>query len=499
MTENNMNNAQQLKAMLGDESAASLSDILGVIENLPRSDDGVEPFKDAMPVDMFYRYFSGRGKCWGISEHYFWALNNKVSECDFKDYFKCIEALPDIEIAAIVIRLMVWGMGKEDCQEMLAAFSRQLPPFLSEGKWNGGKSAFLALRGAIDCVDWRQEGPTSVVLSIVRNRMGLERTVLAVAAIALVVRALSGNLNEEEGWRGTTRHSREIQLLDLYKTLKAENEDCLKKVSFSMIAPMLFGLDVERDWNTTEPYRKAGLSAKGGLFSYAEAIIVACASGIVLTRDECIKVSTLALYCADRSHMWRLIVFRPVALFMADLIAGFDDSKAVWQEIRSNTRHLIYRGLHEYPTGATVSFSDRVEIFVGAAFALVCDYCDKGRKRDAMEVWAVAWSECVTALYALTLMRGFVPLIQYFFVKAGMCFTNETEIVPSGLKLLEQLPLVEVTPDQRVDCAELCVNALKGNLDDVARSRIKEKDPELWKLLNADDQLEPLSVVQKIY
>lgn len=498
MTENNMNNAQQLKAMLGDESAASLSDILGVIENLPHCDDGVEPFKDAMPVDMFYRYFSGRGKCWGISEHYFFALNNKVSECDFKDYFKCIEALQDIEIAAIVIRLMVWGMGKEDCQEMLAAFSRQLPPFLSEGKWNGGKSAFLALRGAIDCVDWRQEGQTNVVLSIVRNRNGLERTVLAVAAIALVVRALGGNLDEEEGWRVTPRHSREIQLLDLYKTLKEENEKCLESASFSMIASMLFGLDVERDWNATEPCRKAGLPARGGLFSYAEAIIVACASGIVLSRDECVKVCTLALYCADRSHMWRLKIFRPVALFMADLIARFDDSKAVWQEIRSSTRHLIYRGLHEYPTGATVSFSDRVEIFVGAAFALVCDHCNKDRKSDAMEVWALAWSECVTALYALTLMKGFVPLIQYFFVKAGLCFTKETEMVPSGLELLKQLPLVEVSPDQRVDCADLCVKALKGNLDDVARSRIKEKDPELWKLLNADVHLAPLSEAPKI-
>ena len=57
---------------------------------------------------------------------------------------------------------------------------------------------------------------------------------------------------------------------------------------------------------------------------------------------------------------------------------------------------------------------------------------------------------------------------------------------------------MEVSPDQRVDCADLCVKALKGNLDDVARSRIKEKDPELWKLLNADVHLAPLSEAPKI-
>lgn len=497
MTEEDTDIAQQLKEMLGDKKAAPLLDILGFIEDLPPRDDGVELSKDVMPVDMLHGYFSGRGKYLGIAEHYFWSLNNRVPEGDFKDYFKCIEALPDIEIAASVIRLMVWGMGKECCQEMLAAFSSQLPLFLSEGKWNGGRSTFLALRGAIDCVECRQEGQTSVVLSIVRSRSGLERPVAAIAAISLVVRALGGNLDDEECWRGTIRHSREIQLLDLYKTLKEENKECLKSVPFSMIASMLFGLDVERDWNATEPQRKAGLPVSGGLFSYAEAIIVACASGIVLSRDECIKVSTLALYYADRSHTWRLKVFRPAALFMADLIVGFDDSKVVWQEIRRNARYLIYRGLHEYPTGATASLSDRVEIFVGVAFALVCDYCNKGKKREAMEVWTSAWSECVTALYALTLINGFIPLIQYFFVKAGLCFTNETEIVPSGLELLEQLPLVELAPDRRVDCVDLCIDALKGNLDDAARARINEKDPGLSNLLDDNVRLGPLANQQR--
>lgn len=498
MTEDDVFNAQQLKEMLGDESKASLADVLAAFRQLLHCDGKDEASKVDAPVVMLHGYFSPRSELWGITEHYFWSLNNKSSANDFKDYFECIETLPDVNVAANVIRLMVWGMGREDHKEMLAAFASQVPPFLSEGKWNGGKSAFLAMRGAIDCVDYRKEGQTDVVLSIVRSRAGIERPIAAIAAISLVVRALSGNLDEEEGWRGTTRHSRDVQLLDLYKMLKEENAEYLKDVTFQMIAIQLFGLDIERDWEATEKCRNTGLPTGGRIFSYAELLIVACASGIALSRDECVKVSTLALYCADRSHMWRLKIFRPLALFMADLIARFDDSKAVWQEIRSNTRHLIYRGLHEYPTGATVSFSDRVEIFVGAAFALVCDHCNKDRKSDAMEVWALAWSECVTALYALTLMKGFVPLIQYFFVKAGLCFTKETEMVPSGLELLKQLPLVEVSPDQRVDCADLCVKALKGNLDDVARSRIKEKDPELWKLLNADVHFAPLSEVPKI-
>lgn len=100
-----------------------------------------------------------------------------------------------------------------------------------------------------------------------------------------------------------------------------------------------------------------------------------------------------------------------------------------------------------------------------------------------MDVWAPAWIECVTALYALPLVNGFMALIQYFFVKAGLYFTNESELVPSGVELLGQLPLQEVRPGERIDCAEACVKALKGNLDDVAYARICAKDPDLARLM----------------
>ena len=484
MTKNDMNNVIRLKKMLGDESTASLSDIFNVIAKLPRSDEGGESFKVDAPVDVLHGYFAARNELWGITDRYFGALNNKVPENDFNDYFRCIEALPDIKMAGSVMHLMVWGLGRKEHKDKLAAFARQIPSFLSEGKWNKSISSFLAMRGAIDCVDYRQEGQTNVVLSIVRNRTGLERTVAAIAAISLVVRALSGHLDEEKGWRDTERHSRQIQLIDLYRTLEEENKECLKVATFHMIAPLLFGLDVEQDWKDTENCRNVGLPAQGRHFSYAEAIIVACASGIVLTRDECVKVCTLALHCADRSYVWRHGVFKPVANYIADLIARFDDSKDVWQDIRNATRCLIYRGLHECHTSATVSLYNHVEIFIWVAFSLVCDLCNKDRKGDAIEVWAPAWGECVTALYALTLIDGYVPLIQYFFVKAGMCFTNESELVPSGAELLEQLPLVEVRPDERIDCAEACIKALKGNLNDEALSRISAKDPDLARLMS---------------
>ena len=472
--------------MLEDESEASLSDILDVIAKLPRFDDGVESFKVDAPVDVLYGYSPTRNELWGISERYFWALNNKVPESDFNAYFRCIEVLPDIKMAENVMRLMVWGLGKKERKDKLAAFARQIPPFLSDGKWNKHVSIFLAMRGAIDCVDYKHEGQTNVVLSIVRNRIGLERTVAAIAAISLVVRALSGNLDEEKGWRDTERYSRQIQLIDLYRTLEEENKECLKVAAFHLIAPLLFGLDIEQDWKDTESCRNVGLPAKGRHFSYAEAMIVACASGIVLTRDECVKVCALALYCEDRSYVWRHGIFKPVANSMADLIARFDDSKDVWQDIRNATRYLIHRGLHEYHTGATVSLSNCVEIFIWVAFLLVCDLCNKDRKEDAIEVWAPAWGECVTSLYALTLIDGFVPLIQYFFVKAGMCFTNESELVPSGAELLEQLPLVEVRPDECIDCADACIKALKGNLDDAAYARICAKDPDLSRLVDGN-------------
>ena len=484
MTKKDMCNAKKLETMLVDESSASLADVLGIIEKLPRLDEGVESLNVTAPVDVLHGYFQGQDELWGISERCFWALNNKVQALNFKDYFRCIEALPDVKMACSVMRLMVWGLGKEEHKEKLSAFAGQIPSFLSGGKWNGGVTAFLAMRGAIDCVDYRQDGQTNVVLSIVRNRSGLERTVAAIAAISLVVRALSGNLDEGEGWRNEVKYSRQIQLLDLYRTLKEENEECLKGATFHLIAPLLFGLDVERDWKCTEESRDAGLPAKGGIFSYAEAIIVACASGMVLTRDECVKVCALALYCGDRAHMWRQGVFKPVALFMADLIVRFDDSKVVWQEVRNNTRHLVYRGLHEYHTASAVSLSDRVEIFVWTAFSIVCDLCNKGRKKAAMEVWAPAWCECVTALYALTLINGFIPLIQYFFVKAALCFTSESKLVPSGAELLKQLPFVELRPDDCIDCADVCIKALKGNLDDVALARIHAKDPDLARLVD---------------
>jgi len=483
MTKKDKLNAQRLKEMLGEESSASLSDILRIVAKMPRCDDGVESVN--APIDALHGYFAVRNELWGISERYFWALNSRVSENDFNEYFKCIEALPDIKIAGNVIRLLVWGMGKEDRKDALAAFANQIPPFLSRGKWNGGVVAFLAMRGAIDCVDSRQDGQTNVVLSIVRNRTGLERTVAAIAAISLVVQALSGNLDEED-WGGTDRYLRQIQLLDLYKTLEKENKKCLKAAKFHVIAPLLFGLDIEQDWKNTENCRNAGLPAKTKIFSYAEAIIVARASGIVLTREECVKACALAFYCADRSHVWRQKAFRQASLYMADLIASMDESKAVWQDIRNNVRHLIHRGLYEYHTGATASLSDRLEIFVGTACILVCDFCNKRRIEDAVEVWVPAWSECVTALYALSLIDGFMTLIQYFFVKAGQCFTNEFGLVPSGTELLEQLPLVEVRPGERIDCAEVCIKALKGNLDDVASERICAKDPNLARIVEGN-------------
>lgn len=481
MTEKDMYNVQQLKKMLEDESTASLSDILGIIAKLPCCDDCAESVRGIAPIDILHGYCSSREELWGISEHCFWALNNRVTESDFKDYFRCIEALPNVILASNVMRMMMWGMGEDESKEMVAAFVSQIPPFLLGEKWNGSKSFFLALRGAIDCVDVHQQnGLTSVVLSIVRSRTGLEKVVATVASITLVVRALAGNLDEKEDGRDPPRNARDIQLLDLYKVLKKENEECLKSVPYSLIAPVLFSLDVENDWKITEKSREAGLSMQGGIFSYAEAIIVVGASGIVLSREECIKICTLAFYCAGRAQMWRLKVFKPVALFMADLIAGFDDSKTVWLDICKNVGPLIYRGLHEYRTSATVSLSDHVEIFVGVAFALVCDFCNKGRINDAMEVWAWAWSECVTALYAFTAtINGFIPLVQYLFVKAGLCFTNEAEAVPSGAELLGQLPLVEVWPDESIDCAEVCIKALKGNLNDVAVLRIRAKDPSL--------------------
>lgn len=486
MTERDMYNVQQLKKMLEDESTASLSDILGIIAKLPCCDDCAESVRSIAPIDILHGYCSSREELWGISEHYFLSLNNKVAESDFKDYFRCIETLPNVILAGNVMRMMMWGMGEDDRKEMLAAFVSQVPPFLLGEKWNGSKSIFLALRCTIDCVDYQQNGQTSVVLSIVRSRTGLERVVATVAAITLVVRALSGDLDETDDWRDTPRNARDVQLLDLYKVLKKENEELLKSISYSLIAPMLFGLDVEKDWELTEKSREAGLSVKGGIFSYAEAIIVVGASGIVPSREECVRICTLALYCADRAQMWRLKVFKPVALFMADLIAGFDDSKAVWLDMCKNVEPLIYRGLHEYRTSDTVSLSDRVEIFVGAAFALVCDFCNKGKINDAMEVWALAWSECVTALYAFTTINGFIPLVQYFFVKAGLCFTNEVEFVPSGTELLGQLPLVEVWPDKSIDCADVCVSALKSNMDDVAFSRIKAKDPSLARFVDGN-------------
>lgn len=478
-------NAQRLKDMLGEESPASLSDILGIVAKMPHCDEDVESFKAKAPVDVLHGYFAVRNELWGISERYFWELNSKVSENDFYEYFRCIEALPDIKVAGNVIRLMVWGMGKEDRKDALSAFASQMPPFLSRGKWNGSVSVFLAMRGAIDCVDYKQEGQTNVVLSIVRNRRGLERTVAAIAAISLVVRELSGNL-DEEGWRGTDRHSRQIQLLDLYRSLEEENKEHLKTATFHVIAPLLFGLDIEHDWKDTENCRNAGLPSKTGIFSYAEAIIVACASGILLTREECVKVCTLAFYCADPSHMWRQKSFRQASLFMADLIAGMDESKAIWRDIHNNVRHLIHRGLYEYRTGATESLSDRLEIFVGTAFVLVCDFCNKRRMEDAMDVWAPAWIECVTALYAFPLVNGFMALIQYFFVKAGLYFTNESELVPSGVELLGQLPLLEMRPGERIDCAEACVNVLKDNLDEVSYARMCEKDPDLARLVDGN-------------
>lgn len=485
MTKQDMHNVRQLKEMLGDESRASLLDIRDVILKLSRCDESVKSFKVVAPVDVLHGYFLGRDELWGLTEPYFWTLNNKVSESDFSDYFKCIEALPDVNMACSVIHFMVWGMGKEASKEKFAAFTRQIPPFISDGKWNGSVSALLAIRSAIDCVSQEQNMQTNVVLSIIRNRMGLERTVATIAAISLVIRALAGCLEEEEGWRGNVRYTRQVQLLDLFKALKEENKKCLRDVSFSLIAPLVFSLDIERDWKATEECRNIGLTTQGRSFSYAEALSVAYESDIILSRDDCVKACTLALFSKDRSFAWKQKAFRSVATFMAALIASFDDSKAIWQDIRRNTRHLIYRGLHEYQTGATESISEQVEIFVGTAFFLVCDFCNKGRIRDAMEVWGQAWSECVTALYALTLTNGFIPLIQYLFVKAGLCFTNESELVPSGIELLGQLPCVDARPDEQIDCAEVCIKALKGNLDDAALARINAKDPNLAKLIEA--------------
>ena len=67
-----------------------------------------------------------------------------------------------------------------------------------------------------------------------------------------------------------------------------------------------------------------------------------------------------------------------------------------------------------------------------------------------------------------------------------MCFTNESELVPSGAELLEQLPLVEVRPDECIDCADACIKALKGNLDDAAYARICAKDPDLSRLVDGN-------------
>lgn len=76
MTKKDNRNAQRLKEMLGEESPASLSDILGIVAKMPRSDENVEYFKANAPVDVLHGYFAARNELWGISERYFWALNS---------------------------------------------------------------------------------------------------------------------------------------------------------------------------------------------------------------------------------------------------------------------------------------------------------------------------------------------------------------------------------------------------------------------------------------
>ena len=121
MTKKDIRNAQKLETMLVDESSASLADVLGIIEKLPRLDEGVESLNVTAPVDVLHGYFQGQDELWGISERCFWTLNNKVQALNFKDYFRCIEALPDVKMACSVMRLMVWSLGKEEHKEKLSA------------------------------------------------------------------------------------------------------------------------------------------------------------------------------------------------------------------------------------------------------------------------------------------------------------------------------------------------------------------------------------------
>ena len=485
MTEIDMQNVRRLRTILEEGRHVSLPEILSLLNELPSGGEEGESSKTITLPDALHGYVAPESELWGMPGHYFWELNKKVEGDDFNDYFKCIEALPDLGVACEVMRLKVWGMGKKGREATLEAFARQIPSFLAEeGDWNGSRSAFLAMRSAVDCISHQDDGLENVVLSIVRGRKGLERTIAAIAAMALVVRELSGNLDEGDGGGNDIKHARHRRLLDLFGRLKKENAECLEGTSFSWFASLLFGLEMERDWTATEECRETGLPAEGGIFPYAEAIIVACACGIGLTRDECIKASTLALFFEDRSCIWRRDVFKTVSHFMAHLIADFDDGKEVWQSIRKHARNLLYRGRHEFRTGATIPLASRMEIFIGAEFLLVCDLHDKGRDGDAMEVWASAWNECVTVLYAWPSALEFIPLIQHLFIKAGLSFTREAECVPSGAELMEQLPLIETLDGKHIDSAKVCIEVLKHNLDDAADARIRAKDPELARLLD---------------
>ena len=60
MTKKDMCNTKKLETMLVDESSASLADVLGIIEKLPRLDEGVESLNVTAPVDVLHGYFQGQ-------------------------------------------------------------------------------------------------------------------------------------------------------------------------------------------------------------------------------------------------------------------------------------------------------------------------------------------------------------------------------------------------------------------------------------------------------
>lgn len=496
MTEKDTQAVQRLRTMLEEGSQATLLDISGVIKELSSEGTTGASTKVVTPMEVLDRYVAVQSGVWGISRQSFLELNNKVSETAFHDYFQCIDALPDLGVAYGVMLRKVWGMGTKGHEGALAAFAKQIPSFLtSEGKWNGSHCIFLALRSAVECVSSQETVQNDVVLSFVRARTGLEGTVAAIAVMFLVIRGLSGDLDDDNESINRVeypaRQARKRHLLDIFNTLKAENAECLKKVSFSWVAPLLFGLDMERDWTETKVCRDTGLPADGGICSYAEAIIVACAGSMALSRDECIKAVTLSLLFEDRSHAWRQDAFRTVSLFMSDLVARFDDAMEIWKSVHKHVRHLIYRGLHEYRTASSISLAARLEILIGFEYHLVRDLHEKGSGKDAMEVWSAAWNECVTALYAWPSALGFISLAQYLFVTAGLFFSNEAEGVPSGAELLKQLPCVETLTRERIDSATVCLEALKDNLDESAKARICSKDLGLARLIESISSYQP--------